>query len=188
MSDVIDEVFRLFSERGSEAYIGEQVTQQEHALQAAAAAERQGAPSRLIASALLHDVGHLLHDLPDDFSDQGIDDRHEALGQKWLESHFPPEVVAPVAMHVAAKRYLVAVEPEYRAGLSPASIASLENQGGAFTEEEVAEFRGQPHWEDAALLRRWDDQAKVVGLETPPLEHFRPHLEAALGRAGAGHG
>jgi predicted HD phosphohydrolase len=27
-------------------------------------------------------------------------------------------------------------------------------------------------------VRRWDDEAKVVGLVTPPVEHYRPILEA----------
>jgi predicted HD phosphohydrolase len=33
-------------------------------------------------------------------------------------------------------------------------------------------------------LRRWDDLAKVPGTVTPPLEHFRPRVEAC-GTAGS---
>src|SRR5262249_18344131 len=58
----IDWLVRLFKERGDAAYVGEPVSQTEHALQTAWAAEQAGAGSAMIAAALLHDVGHLLHD------------------------------------------------------------------------------------------------------------------------------
>ena len=78
--DPIDRVLRLFKERGAAAYIGEPVSQTEHALQTAWAAERAGASGSLIVAALLHDVGHLLHELPEDCAAAGIDDAHEVLG------------------------------------------------------------------------------------------------------------
>ena len=85
-------------------------------------------------AALLHDVGHLLHDLPDDAPDDGIDDVHEQLGDHWLKKFFVPAVCDPVRLHVDAKRYLCAVEPDYLATLSPPSLHSLRLQGGPFTE------------------------------------------------------
>jgi phosphonate degradation associated HDIG domain protein len=173
-------VFRLFAERGAAAYLGEAVSQAEHALQAAWAAEQAGAGSALVSAALLHDVGHLLHDLPEDCAGHGLDDCHEALGARWLERHFGPEVAEPVHLHVAAKRFLCAAEPEYRAGLSEASLLSLKLQGGPFSAEEAARFRRGPFAAAAVALRRWDDAAKGAGLPTPPLAHFRPYLEAAL--------
>src|SRR5262245_38387505 len=104
-----DEVLALFRQRGGSQYGGEAVTQLEHARQAATFAEREGAAPALIAAALVHDVGHLLHELPDDAPDRGVDDRHETLAAAWLAQRFRPATVAPVAMHVAAKRYLCAV-------------------------------------------------------------------------------
>ena len=83
-------------------------------------------------------------------------------------------------MHVAAKRYLCAVDKTYRDQLSPASVKSLELQGGAFTEDEVHAFEQQPHYQDAVRLRRWDDQAKVPGLSVPELSFYRPQLEAVF--------
>ena len=77
---VVHEVLRLFREHGDSEYGGEAVTQLEHALQAATRAQQSGSDSSLIVAALLHDVGHLLHNLPDDAPDQGVDDRHEELG------------------------------------------------------------------------------------------------------------
>jgi predicted HD phosphohydrolase len=137
----------------------------------------------LVTAALLHDVGHLLHDLPDDAPASGVDDRHEALGDQWLRRHFGPAVTEPVRLHVDAKRYLCVVEPAYFDTLSPPSVRSLELQGGPFTPDEVRAFEALPFFEDAVRLRCWDDAAKVPGLRTPDPEHFRAHLQAALGDA-----
>jgi phosphonate degradation associated HDIG domain protein len=180
---VIDEIARLFAERGGALYFGEAVSEAEHALQAAAAAERDGASNAQIAAALLHDIGHLMHDLGEDVARRGIDARHEDVGADWLARHFGPDVAEPVRLHVPAKRYLCAVEPGYLDGLSPASRESLRLQGGPFTAEEAAEFARHPYARRAAALRRWDDEAKVPDLVTPNFDYFRQYLEAA--RAGA---
>ncbi len=171
--DVVERIFSLFANRGSEAYFGESVSQSEHALQSAYAAEAEGACDALIVAALLHDVGHLLHGGPEDLADQGIDDRHEVIGQAWLSRHFGPEVSEPVRLHVPAKRYLCRVDAAYQAKLSPASVLSLQLQGGAMTPEEARDFEANPFADDAVRLRRWDDFAKIVGMEVPGLEHYR---------------
>lgn len=177
---VTAEVVGLFQTRGGSQYGGEAVTQLEHALQAATFAEQEGASPALIAAALIHDVGHLLHDLPQDAPDQGVDDRHESLAAAWLARRFGPAVVAPVAMHVAAKRYLCAVDPSYFGQLSQPSVQSLALQGGPMTPDEVGHFQSRPHYQEAVRLRRWDDAAKVVGLPTPSLEHFSRYLDLSL--------
>jgi phosphonate degradation associated HDIG domain protein len=174
------EVIRLLREHGNSQYGGEAVTQLEHALQAATFAEREGATPALVAAALIHDVGHLLHELPSNAPDQGIDDRHEALGAAWLASRFRPAVVAPVAMHVAAKRYLCAVDPDYFGQLSQPSVQSLALQGGPMDSEEIVRFESRPFFQDAVRLRKWDDAAKVVGMITLSLEHFARYLNLAL--------
>jgi OPA family glycerol-3-phosphate transporter-like MFS transporter len=181
-AETLAAILRLFEERGAAAYLGEPVTQTEHALQAAWAAERAGAGSALIAAALLHDIGHLLHDLPEDCAGAGVDDTHEERGARWLGRSFGPDVTEPIRLHVPAKRYLCATEADYRGRLSEASAVSLMLQGGPFTTEEAEAFRRNPHAEAAVALRRWDEAAKVRGLATPPLAHFRRHLEAALAK------
>lgn len=178
--NIIDRVFTLFREKGNGAYFGEDVTETEHALQSAHLAEQSGASQELIAAALLHDIGHLLHGLPEDVAERGIDGRHEQGGADWLEQYFGPPVVDPVRLHVAAKRYLCAVEPDYHAGLSEASRRSLHLQGGAMSAEEVRRFEREPWYRSAVAVRRWDDGAKVPGLVVPGIEHYRPCLEAVL--------
>ena len=178
---MVDQIIDLINEHGQGLYFGEQVTEAEHALQCAYLAEQAGAPPNLIAAALLHDIGHLLHGLGEDVAEQGIDAKHEDEGAAWLSGHFDPEIVDCVGLHVDAKRYLTAVQPGYLEDLSEASKLSLKLQGGPFTPEEVKEFESrEPHYKAALQVRLWDDQAKIVGLEAPPAEHYRALLESLV--------
>jgi phosphonate degradation associated HDIG domain protein len=180
MTGLIDEIFRVFREYGSEEYLGERVSMTEHMLQSAYAAEQDGAPPQLIAAALLHDYGHFIHEFPADAADHGIDTQHEEVAHAFLSEHFGPEIAEPIRMHVAAKRYLCATDPSYLNELSPASAHSLNLQGGPYSQAEIAEFEMSPYAQDAVRLRRYDDIGKVEGLETPDLEHYRPVLEASM--------
>ncbi|HCS53996.1 phosphonate degradation HD-domain oxygenase [Rubinisphaera sp.] len=179
----VDDVLLLFQSRGNSQYGGEAVTQQEHALQAATLADAEGASDALITAALLHDVGHLLHDLPEESPEMGVDDHHEGSGYHYLNSIFPAEVTEPIRLHVAAKRYLCAVDPNYQSCLSEPSIVSLNLQGGAMSSEEVRAFDENPHREAAVRLRRWDDEAKVANLTTPLLSYFQPIVHSAANPA-----
>jgi phosphonate degradation associated HDIG domain protein len=176
----VEQILRLFAKRGDSAYGHEAVSQQEHALQAAALARAEGASAALITAALLHDIGHLLHDLSEDAPDEGVDDRHEELAGRWLARWFGKEVVEPVRLHVAAKRYLCAVEPSYRGQLSQPSLLSLDLQGGPMTALESTRFRESPHFAAAVSLRRWDDAAKDPAASVPGLESYIPTISDAL--------
>jgi phosphonate degradation associated HDIG domain protein len=180
--ECIDEIFRLFEARGSDAYLGEPVSQSEHALQAAHLAELDGASDALVAASLLHDIGHLLGPDQDDPAEHGIDAFHEEKGCAWLARHFGPDVSEPVRLHVIAKRYLCAVDPGYRQLLSPASVRSLELQGGPLASEEIRQFEASPFHQGALRLRQWDDFAKVPMLEVPALQHYAAKLRRALAR------
>ncbi|HEY4253696.1 MAG TPA: HD domain-containing protein [Roseomonas sp.] len=174
------EIEHLLTNRADGLYGLHAVTQREHALQAAWAAERAGYPVPLVVACLLHDIGHLVHDLGENPAGDGVDDRHEALGDAWLRQHFGPEVTEPVRLHVAAKRYLCATEADYFSRLSPDSVLSLSLQGGPMSTAEVAGFRALPQAEAAVVLRRFDEEAKVEGLQTPPVAHFLPLVAACL--------
>ena len=176
---VIDEICAAFERRGQETY-GEGISQLEHAVQCAAFAERDGANAALVTATLLHDIGHLLHDLPADVADSGIDTQHEASGSAWLSRHFGLAVTEPVRMHVAAKRYLATMEPGYFDRLSDASKLSLRLQGGPMSALQAAAFAAEPFFADAIRLRRWDEEGKIIGYHGPVLDHFLPRVQACL--------
>jgi len=176
----VDSLLTLLQEKGTRRYGLHDVSQLQHALQAALLAEQEGCGRELIVASLLHDIGHMVHGLGDNPAERGVDDRHEALGHAYLARCFGPEVTEPVRLHVAAKRYLCATEPDYFSRLSPDSVLSLSLQGGPMSDAEVAAFRALPQAEAAVLLRRFDEAAKVKDLPTPPAGHFRVYLEHCL--------
>jgi phosphonate degradation associated HDIG domain protein len=177
---ILDQIIVLLDKAGADRYGMEAVSQLEHALQCAMHAERTGSSPELITAALLHDIGHLVGDGDEGAAERGIDAGHEHLAADWLERYFPASVTEPVRLHVDAKRYLCQAEPQYWAGLSPASKTSLEVQGGIYNAAEAAAFIAQPHAADAVMLRRWDDAAKTPRLKTPDLAHYRSIMAAAL--------
>jgi phosphonate degradation associated HDIG domain protein len=166
------DIERLFAERGGEQYAGEPVTQLEHALQCALFAQDEGADDALVTAALLHDLGHLLHDLGPTPTLQGVDDLHQYRALPFLRGLFGDAVTDPVKLHVDAKRYLCATRPGYFAALSEDSKRSLGLQGGIFNEGQAEAFMAQGGAPEAVRLRIWDDLAKTAGLSTPPLAHF----------------
>jgi [1-hydroxy-2-(trimethylamino)ethyl]phosphonate dioxygenase len=174
---VTDEILAVFQERGPAAYFGESVSMTEHALQAAYFARSAGAPPSLIVAALLHDIGHLVEDVPDDIAEWAVDAHHEEIGAHWLAKRFRPEVSEPVRLHVPAKRYLLATDAGYFAKLSPASVITLKLQGGPMTAPEVAKFETERFHREAVRVRQWDDQGKVAGLMTPGLRDYRAMFE-----------
>jgi len=176
---VIDTIFNIINKFAEERY-GEDVTQLEHVLQCGELARLDGASGSLIAAALLHDIGQFLNGAGEAAEMHGIDARHEVSGAAFLASHFGPEVTEPVRLHVAAKRYLCAIEPGYAESLSRASELSLRLQGGPMNATEVAEFEGEPAFADAVRLRRYDDQGKRADWAVPALESYRPLLESLM--------
>jgi len=169
----LDDVLALYDRWGSERY-DEEVAQLDHALQTAARATSAGASDGLVAAALLHDVGHLLYLA-------GIaTGPHEQTGTEFLTGLFPTSVLSPIALHVPAKRYLCAVEPDYEAMLSDGSTSSLRRQGGPMAPGDIADFEAVPRWSDGVALRRWDDAGKVENADVPDLASYEPLLRALV--------
>lgn len=177
---IIANILQLFNDKGHSEYGGESVTQLEHALQAATLARENNASNQLITAALLHDIGHLLHDLPNDAPLKGIDDVHENKAAVFLRKYFPEAVTEPVRLHVMAKRYLSSTEETYYSLLSEPSKQSLVLQGGLMSEAEVSAFEQNPFFSDAVMLRKWDDQSKVQELATAPVEDFEENIAVSL--------
>jgi len=175
---LVEEVSELFTRRGATAYFGESVSMSEHSLQAAYFAQQEAAPPALIIAALLHDVGHLIDDVPGDIHEWTTDARHEEVGSRWLARRFPASVSEPVRLHVPAKRYLCATDRGYYAKLSSASVLTLKLQGGPMSPDETACFEAEPFHREAVRVRRWDDAGKVAGLIVPGLADYRALIEA----------
>jgi len=170
-SNIVAHLGGILERRGGDSYLGEDVTMLEHMLQAAAQAEAEGADPALVAAALLHDIGHYTGEFPEELALE-VNNHHDEGGAAVLAPFFPERVVAGVANHVSAKRYLCAVEPDYVAKLSAASVRTLELQGGPMSENEVAAFESAPDFEDAVRVRRWDEGAKIAGRPTPDFNHY----------------
>jgi gamma-butyrobetaine dioxygenase len=163
---------------------GEGVTDLHHALQCAALARRAGAHDDLVLAALVHDVGRLLavaSAADGQPRRESPHDHHAGWGAAALQPFVPARTLAAVARHVAAKRYLCAVDPAYVAALSPASVRSLAAQGGPLSREERARFEAEPWTEEAVRLRRWDEAAKDPAAACAPLAEYRPLLVRHLG-------
>jgi phosphonate degradation associated HDIG domain protein len=184
MALTLADIEQLFAERGGEQYSGEAVTQLEHALQSAQHAETEGADDELVTAALLHDLGHLLHDLGATPTLQGVDDLHQFRAVPFLRGLFGDGVIAPIQLHVDAKRYLCARRPGYFDALSEDSRRSLRLQGGVFNEAHSQAFIAQPGAAAAVRVRVWDDLAKAPGKATPPLGHFLARATRCALRVG----
>jgi phosphonate degradation associated HDIG domain protein len=167
----VDEIFGLLKDRGAEQYGREAVTQLDHALQCAYLAEQQGETRATITAALLHDIGHLVREAGL-ASDPERDDLHQFIALPFLRGLFDDAVLQPIRLHVDAKRYLCQAEAGYFETLSPASVQSLKVQGGVFDERQAAAFLRQPFAAEAVRLRRYDDLAKVPGVQVPDVAYF----------------
>ena len=150
------------------------VSHLDHALQTAALLARDypGDPE-LIAAGLVHDLGHLLPG--------GSDEQHAAYGAAAVRPALGARVAWIVALHVEAKRYLVASEGGYGARLAGDSVHSLGRQGGALSAREAQAFLRFESAGDALVLRRADDRAKLKGLAVEGLDRWVPLLRQLAG-------
>ena len=152
------------------------LTELDHGLQCAALLQqRHPEDLELQIAGLIHDLAHPW--------DEPGQPRHAAMGAKAVRTQLGDRVAELIAGHVAAKRYLVTVDPDYRRRLSPDSVATLAAQGGNLSPTQVEGFRAQPYSEMVIELRRADDDAKVVGAVVPGLDQWLG-VVTALWRGG----
>ncbi len=178
----VDDIISLYQELGSSDYIGESISQTEHAVQAALLAQEEGYDNDTVVAALLHDIGHLIGTK---FNLQQMESLgalfHESIGSECLRSlGMNKKVVELVKSHVDAKRYLVSKNPAYYETLSEASKGTLEYQGGKMSEKEIKEFENNPYKEIILKIRYWDDQAKVQGLKIPSFSSFKEIIQKTI--------
>jgi phosphonate degradation associated HDIG domain protein len=168
----------VFEAEGEQEYLGEPVSMAQHMLQTGAAARAAGAPRSLVVAAVAHDVGHFTGVITGRDLMGGTDNHHGELAASWLAQWFGEAVTEPVRLHVAAKRYLCAVDPTYHDQLSQASAYTLAIQGGPMSTQEVDDFARRPYAEDAVRLRRWDDLGKEPHRPDLSLDDFRTEIES----------
>ncbi len=159
----LPELQALFESEAMALPYGEDISIRTHMLQCAELAVAEALPDALIAAALLHDIGWALGE-----------EHHEDAGAERLAALFGDAVALPVRMHVAAKRYLVTMEPGYADQLSAESRRTLLRQGGPFTPEQCAIFARQSGFPEAIALRRLDDSGKE---KRPPTSQFGDYIE-----------
>ncbi|MDB5284493.1 MAG: hypothetical protein JWO06_3568 [Bacteroidota bacterium] len=177
-----EEVIEIFRKKGGADYAGEEVTQLEHACQAAELAEKQGYEDEVILAAFLHDLGHLLDEDVEHMDGYGVKD-HEGVGADFLlKRGFSEKMAALIKSHVAAKRYLCFANKRYYDNLSHASKMTLGFQGGPMTEEEAKAFESNPLKNLIIKMRTWDEEAKVAGVPVPDLNVYREKIVTHLER------
>jgi phosphonate degradation associated HDIG domain protein len=170
-------IIDLYLKHGNVEYIGEPVSQLEHASQAAELAMAANASIEVVIAAFLHDIGHLCVEIGMEQMDGFGALNHEQIGADYLKAHgLPTHVVHLVESHVQAKRYLTYKDPLYFDSLSDASRTTLRWQGGPMTELEASKFEQDPEFETILQLRKWDEQAKIEGKELIDLQIIASYL------------
>lgn len=172
---IVKGIFDLLIEEGNKDYIGENVTQIEHMIQAGLIAEKKNYNPKKIIACLLHDIGHLL-DAPQ-MDNLGVYN-HEKVGADFLRSLGIDEYVCNlIENHANAKRYLLSTDVEYIKCISSASINTMKYQGGLMGKKEQLEFEKLENFQDCIDLRKIDDMAKVPNEKLVKLEHFLPYFK-----------
>lgn len=173
--EVINQIFTLYEQHGSDDYIGEPVSQIEHMCQAAEFAEREGFGEDVILAAFFHDIGHLCEHIMtvDAMNGYGVANHETVAGAFLRDKGFSEKIARLVESHVAAKRYLTFKHPAYYNNLSEASKITLGHQGGRMDEVEAGYFEEDSLHPLYIKLRTWDDLAKETGKPLPSLDKYR---------------
>ena len=179
--DITGEVLQILANSKDKPYLGEQVSQLEHALQCAQAAKTKGYDNEIIISALVHDIGHILPSSDITSMNYLGDIAHHTKGATYLQKKgFPNRIVELVRDHVPVKRFLVTTDPKYIDKVSDASKKTLQFQGGLMSNSEREAFENDPLLEDKIKIRLLEEDGKAPGKKTEPLESYREMMIAIL--------
>ena len=206
-SKIVSRILDLYTKYGTSDYIGEHITQIDHALQCAELAEKDirldhydiYIKNCMIVAALLHDIGHLIGlerghmEMQSSGSSGGSNSLgivgHEGIGSEFLkECGLPLLVRELVGSHVQAKRYLCSTRKDYYAGVSDASKETMALQGGMMTLEEIKKFNSGLMPELKLFLREYDDLGKKIdnnnsnnnSNSSTGIEKYKKNIEIAL--------
>ena len=172
--NILEKIFETLKASNDRGYIGEEVSQLEHALQCAHFAAKMKDDPEVILAALFHDIGHLMAPKDAPQMDQlGVLD-HETIGAAILkEAGFTDKICQLVSNHVNGKRYLCFKNPSYYERLSEASKGTLRFQGGPMEEVEAFQFEKSVYFDDHLIIRKSDELAKVKDLKVLPIKHYQ---------------
>ena len=175
----MDHIIKLYKDHGDAGYIGEEVTQYQHAMQCYLNAEqflrensdsfdfKDITPYEIKLGAFLHDVGHLLefNSSVEKMGNLGVMN-HEKEGAEYLLKYgFSDNICSLVRNHINTKRYLITKDSKYYDNLSEASKQTFEYQSGKMTNNEVEIFEKDKLIFWHLKLRTWDDQSKSTDPE-----------------------
>ena len=168
-------VWSILEASKSSAYIGEPISQFEHAVQAADRALNTGSIDEVVLAALLHDIGHLVDPNAEQMDELGTVN-HERLGAKFLSDQgFSTHDRLSTGNGCQA---LPMLSPrELLQETISASCSTLEWQGGP-VDGGMRNLRAWVHFEDALRLSSFDEQAKEVGYKSPNLALYQRMLKA----------
>ena len=175
---IIDKIINKYQTNNS-LYIGEKVTITEHMIQTAMLAEQNHSSESLICACLLHDYGHFIIENPDQLVSKSLDGKHENIAFNFLKNYFKPEVFEPIKLHVQAKRYLCR-NKSYWNTLSEASKVSLKLQGSIMNDDEAKKFISLKFHDNAILLRKYDDEGKILNIKMKKIEDYRNLINSQL--------
>ena len=179
--DKVNTIFNYYEEFGCKNYIGEEVTQIEHMVQAAMLSEENNDCVEVILGSLFHDIGHLIAFDKETMGGFGIKN-HQTLGANFLRNLGIPEIIPElVESHVNSKKYL-ARDKNYYNKLSKASQTTLKYQGGCFNEMEAKEYEKLPNFELYIKIRLYDDEAKEVNKKIKSLSYYKSMLSNYLNK------
>src|SRR5579872_926209 len=174
----MQDVLQFFTNLEKTDYIGEPVSQLEHALQCAYFAEQSGHSEEVILASLFHDIGHFAsHTKQFTMANLGVVN-HEWIGAKLAyDAGFSAKVALLIGNHVNAKRYLASKKPNYYERLSEASKRTLDFQGGPMLESERNTFEKHPFFKEILQVRINDEKGKELNLDVPPLDYYVPLIK-----------
>ena len=177
-ANVFDEFTELYQKYGQEKYmIQEEITQENHVLQAAYLAKLAGAPEDVTIGLLFHDIGQLAK--KENLGKLEILHPHHAeFGAVWLEERGFPEYICDwVKNHALAKIVLCMLNPSYFDYLSTASKISYVYQDEKYKKQRyqyrLNAFLDHPRRDDFLAARKVDDLSKIVNFIPPPFEEYR---------------
>ncbi len=151
--------------------IGEDITQMQHALQAAHIAKICEAPPHIIIAMLLHDIGQLLgQDKQHNLSIDKLHQSHDDIGAQWMKDNGLPSCVYDIAQyHTLAKVILCDQDSTYLSKLSRASQESYTIQKKKYS---IRPELDSDKMEVILACRKIDDMAKVSNYSPGSIEMY----------------